>query len=142
MFPEPWVREIVEDEWGGAASLKVGRYYTHPDDGLIKIIGGQFWGEHGLSNHWTWTVLRTNEQSSGYGGDWPNVEVPWKDELEFVLDRTPDDPIVWYFFDDEGHTHTTHTAHEFHTFAQEHREWGYTNVATEVPAPKDEGFEE
>ena len=65
-----WVRQLTEDVIGGSP-LKVGKRYIHPEDGLIEVVGGQFWGERGLSNHWTWKVIETGETHWGYGGDWP-----------------------------------------------------------------------
>lgn len=66
-----WVRNIVEDF--GGQPVQIGKYYMHPDDGLIKIVSGQYWGRDGLSNHWRWLVLDTNKIQPGYGDTWPEV---------------------------------------------------------------------
>lgn len=75
-YPAPWVRNIVQDEWGSAANITIGKCYQHPDDGVIRILGGRFWGDHGLSNHWTWEIVATGERKHGYGGEWPEVTPP------------------------------------------------------------------
>ena len=68
---EQWVKDIV-----GNSPLAVGNHYLHPKDGIIKVIGGRFWGEHGVSNFWFWEVLETGETHNGYGDEWPLVENP------------------------------------------------------------------
>lgn len=67
-----WVRELTEDVIGGAP-VAIGKRYMHPEDGEIEIVAGQYWGEHGLSNHWSWRVIATGEEKHGYGGDWPEL---------------------------------------------------------------------
>lgn len=54
---------------------QVGHFYQHDQQGLIKIIGGAYYGEHGKSNHFTWQVVATGETHRGYGGVgyWPEV---------------------------------------------------------------------
>lgn len=56
-------------------SLKIGNHYIHPEHGLIEILDGQFMGQHGVSNFWTWKVVATGEMREGYGGDWQAVKV-------------------------------------------------------------------
>lgn len=54
-------------------TLRVGRVYQHPTDGLIRILSGYYrdpaYGR--ISNFWTWEVLSTQERKSGYGASWP-----------------------------------------------------------------------
>lgn len=69
---EKWVRDIVEDTVGGSP-LEVGKRYVHPEHGLIEVVGGQYWGERGLSNHWHWIVVATGEKHNGYGENWPEA---------------------------------------------------------------------
>lgn len=57
----------------GPSPLEVGKKYIHPEDGIIEVTGGQYWGEHGLSNHWHWVVVATGEEKNGYGGDWHKI---------------------------------------------------------------------
>lgn len=69
----PWVQDIVN-------SVISPPEYDVGDTVQIKgkpclITDGQYWGEHGLSNHWSWreekpdgTLGRTRH---GYGDDWP-----------------------------------------------------------------------
>jgi hypothetical protein len=64
-----WVRKLTEDVTGGSP-VEIGRRYWHPVDGLIEIVSGQYWGTHGLSNHWRWRVVSTGEIHAGYGEDW------------------------------------------------------------------------
>jgi hypothetical protein len=71
---EPWIREIVEEVIGGAP-VEVGKRYNHPDEGIIEILSGQYWGTHGLSNFWSWRVIQTGEVKHGYATSaWPLVE--------------------------------------------------------------------
>lgn len=67
-----WVKRIAEDTLGGSP-LEKGKRYMHPVDGLIEVTRGQYWGNHGLSNFWYWTVVETGETHNGYGDDWPEV---------------------------------------------------------------------
>jgi hypothetical protein len=69
---EPWVQRLTEDVLGGPP-VEVGKRYQHPEDGLIQIISGQFWGEHGLSNFWSWRVVETGHTHNGYADNWPEV---------------------------------------------------------------------
>lgn len=71
MAVEQWVKDIVHDTMGGAP-FAVGDVVNHPEDGLVRIVGGQFWGTHGVSNFWTWIPVDAegNEEGpkrSGYG---------------------------------------------------------------------------
>jgi hypothetical protein len=65
----PAIRQMTEDVLGGAP-VEIGKRYWHPEDGLIEITSGQYWGTHGLSNFWYWTVVETGEEKNGYGGEW------------------------------------------------------------------------
>lgn len=69
---EPWVKGMVEDVLG-EPPVQVGKTYQHPEDGLITITSGQYWGRHGLSNFWYWTVLETGETHHGYANRWPEA---------------------------------------------------------------------
>lgn len=69
----PWVRNLTEEVIGGSP-VEVGKRYLHPEDGLIEIVSGQYWGTYGLSNFWYWTVIETGETKNGYGGDWEEVK--------------------------------------------------------------------
>lgn len=63
-----WVKEVTEEVLGGAP-VEIGKIYEHPEDGPIQITGGRYWGEHGVSNFWTWKVLATGDDGQGYAGD-------------------------------------------------------------------------
>ncbi len=58
-----------------AGACKVGHFYQHDEQGLIKITGGGFWGEYGVSNFFYWEIVATGEQHHGYGGTWSSDEV-------------------------------------------------------------------
>lgn len=68
-----WVKDLTEGVLGGSP-VKIGKRYQHPEDGLIEITSGQYWGQHGLSNFWGWMVVETGEKRHGYGCDWPEAE--------------------------------------------------------------------
>lgn len=77
MSVAPWVKSMTEGVLGGAP-FKVGDVVTHPDGYKVKIVSGQYWGEHGLSNHWSWRrVLKSGrlsrKEEHGYG--WVPKEV-------------------------------------------------------------------
>jgi hypothetical protein len=74
-MPESWVKSLVEDVIGGSP-VRIGGRYTHPQDGLIEITSGQYWGNDGISNHWRWTVVETGEQRSGYA-NWESDVYPY-----------------------------------------------------------------
>lgn len=66
-----WVKDMTEEVCGGPP-FAVGDKVTHPDGRTVQIIGGQYWGKHGLSNHWQWReVLPDGELAeqveNGYG---------------------------------------------------------------------------
>ena len=51
---------------------KIGDIVKHPDGRMVKIVDGQYWGEHGLSNHWYWRPVDKNgkfcgPEECGYG---------------------------------------------------------------------------
>lgn len=53
-----------------------GNFYLHPEDGLIHITGGFYTDPSNgrLSNHFSWTVVKTGESKSGYAGEWEKVD--------------------------------------------------------------------
>lgn len=66
-----WVKKLVEDTLGGPP-FKIGDVVRHPDGYNVKITGGQYWGTHGLSNHWSWRRVLKNgklakKEEHGYG---------------------------------------------------------------------------
>lgn len=66
-----WVKQLTEEAIGGS-TLKVGDIVRHPDGRRVKIVDGQYWGEHGLSNFWYWQEVKDDEslsekKESGYG---------------------------------------------------------------------------
>lgn len=70
MSVAPWAKSLTEEVLGGAP-FKIGDVVKHPDGRTVKITGGQYWGEYGLSNFWDWReVLPEGElgkPESGYG---------------------------------------------------------------------------
>lgn len=67
---EPWVVELTESVIG-PAPFAVGDEVRHPDGRQVRITGGRYWGERGLSNFWHWRPLLADgslgEPESGYG---------------------------------------------------------------------------
>ena len=46
----------------------IGEDYQLSNGNRITIKGGQYWGEHGVSNFWDWYNHKTGEKENGYGG--------------------------------------------------------------------------
>jgi hypothetical protein len=65
-----WAQKLTEDVMGGAP-FAIGDDVLHPSGRTVRIVGGQYWGTFGLSNHWHWReVLPGGELGpveSGYG---------------------------------------------------------------------------
>ena len=74
-------REITEEVMGGPP-FAIGDEVLHPSGRRVKITAGQYWGEDGLSNHWTWREVRPGGElgpvESGYG--WRPEEGGWRDD--------------------------------------------------------------
>lgn len=53
------------------SSMEVGKIIPHPDGRMVKIMSGQYWGQHGVSNFWTWREVKKNgklgKEEHGYG---------------------------------------------------------------------------
>ena len=52
-------------------TLRIGKRYVHPRDGLIEIKSGVYTVDGRVSNHWVWVVVDTGEKKDGYGENWP-----------------------------------------------------------------------
>lgn len=68
---ESWVKDLCED-CGFVEPFKIGDTVKHPDGYMVRIIDGQYWGDHGLSNFWYWRRVDANGTQSekvehGYG---------------------------------------------------------------------------
>lgn len=63
-------RTITEEVLGGTP-FAIGDIVVHPSGRNVKIVSGQYWGTHGLSNFWYWReVLKDGtlgKEESGYG---------------------------------------------------------------------------
>jgi hypothetical protein len=70
MSVQPWVKKLTEDVLG-KSQMAVGKVMRHPDGRTVKIVDGQFWGEHGVSNFWYWREVKKNGKlgklEHGYG---------------------------------------------------------------------------
>lgn len=66
----PWAKSLTEEVLGGAP-FKIGDVVKHPDGRKVKITGGQYWGQYGLSNFWDWREVlpkgKLGKPESGYG---------------------------------------------------------------------------
>jgi len=65
-----FVKDIVEEL--NPPPFKVGDIVKHPDGRKVKIVDGQYWGTHGLSNFWYWRAVKRNGKLAkklehGYG---------------------------------------------------------------------------
>lgn len=66
-----WVKSMTENVLGGPP-FSVGDVVKHPSGRMVKILSGQYWGEHGLSNFWYWREVNhegeeIGPQEHGYG---------------------------------------------------------------------------
>lgn len=80
---EQWVKDLTEEVTGGSP-FEIGDIVSHPDGRSVKIVSGQYWGTHGLSNYWSWVPVDskgnpTGPKESGYG---------WEPELIVRLSDT------------------------------------------------------
>jgi hypothetical protein len=70
MAVEQWVKDLTDDVFG-KSMMRVGATVKHPDGRTVKITGGQYWGEYGVSNFWYWREVRENgklgPEEHGYG---------------------------------------------------------------------------
>jgi len=63
-----WIQDLV-----GGEHLEIGMVTKHPETGkTVKITGGQYWGEYGLSNFWYWREVLpggslSEVEEHGYG---------------------------------------------------------------------------
>lgn len=67
-----WVKELTEEVMG-SAPFNIGDIVKHPDGYKVKIIGGSYWGNYGLSNHWSWKRVLDNgtlDTKIEYGYGW------------------------------------------------------------------------
>lgn len=64
------VRAMTEEVIGGPP-FAVGDTVIDPQGRTVKIVSGQYWGEHGLSNFWRWREVLPNGElgkiEHGYG---------------------------------------------------------------------------
>jgi len=56
----------------GQTKMAIGKRLKHPDGYMVKIVDGQWWGSHGLSNFWYWRRIKkdgslSRRKESGYG---------------------------------------------------------------------------
>jgi hypothetical protein len=67
---QPWVRKLTEGVVGGPP-FEVGDEVRHPTGRTVRIVGGRYWGEYGLSNHWSWREVMADgslgPEECGYG---------------------------------------------------------------------------
>jgi hypothetical protein len=64
------VRRLTQEFF--PCTLAIGKVVRHPDGRMVKVIGGQYWGTHGLSNFWYWREVKedgslSEREESGYG---------------------------------------------------------------------------
>lgn len=64
---------------------QIGYYYDHPEDELIKVTGGQYQGEFGISNHWSWIRCSDGAKGNGYwDSKWIRVDVEEHTRIEVL----------------------------------------------------------
>lgn len=67
--------------------LYIGGVFKHPEQGLIYITSGEYYGDYGrISNYWNWKPVKTNgslgKSTGGYGGDWKEVKAVIKTKVK------------------------------------------------------------
>jgi hypothetical protein len=63
-----WVREICEEAIG-TCPIAIGQRWIIKGK-LCQITGGQYWGTHGLSNHWNWQEVNEDGTLGAIGSDY------------------------------------------------------------------------
>ena len=71
-----WVVDILEKA-DPFTPLEIGKIYKHPESGRpLKVVGGSYWGTHGISNHFDWIYL--DDETKGYGYGWDGAKTKLK----------------------------------------------------------------
>jgi hypothetical protein len=81
---ELWVKELVEEATGGPP-FKIGDEVLHPNGYMVKIVGGQYWGLHGISNFWEWRRVGARgklHKKSEFGYGWNPILTTLKERRE------------------------------------------------------------
>jgi len=72
-YPEQWLAALTQEISSavGCESWDKGDILELKDGRRGLIVGGQYMGQHGLSNHWTWREILADGQlgpeENGYG---------------------------------------------------------------------------
>lgn len=72
-----WVKELVEEVDGGCP-IAIGQRWKI-NGKICQIVGGQYWGEYGVSNFWYWKTVNEDgslgAENCGYGRhqDWERI---------------------------------------------------------------------
>ncbi len=72
-MPEHPLRTLARDltEKYFPCHMEIGKIIKHPKGYKVKVVGGQYWGTHGLSNFWYWRRVKKNgklgKKKCGYG---------------------------------------------------------------------------
>lgn len=65
-----WVKDMTEEVLG-KSKMAIGKTLTHPSGRRVKVTGGQYWGDGGLSNFWYWREVlhdgTLGKEEKGYG---------------------------------------------------------------------------
>jgi hypothetical protein len=77
LMVQQWVKDLVSDTMGDAPVVAIGKQYTLVDGRKIQITAGRLWGEHGISNFWSWKdVLPDGTLVEKGGCGYPHVLRP------------------------------------------------------------------
>lgn len=65
-----WAKALTEEVFGGPP-FAVGDTVAYLDGRMVRIVSGQYWGQRGISNHWSWREVlsdgRLGVLETGYG---------------------------------------------------------------------------
>ena len=70
-MPVTMIGKAITEAVIGGSPFEVGDIVERPNGRLVKIVDGQYWGTHGLSNFWYWRRVKADgtlgRLEHGYG---------------------------------------------------------------------------
>ena len=52
------VADSINQEFADRNPIRIGGRYTDKNGRPVEVVSGQFMGTHGISNHWSWRLVK------------------------------------------------------------------------------------